>query len=43
MLPDFLTAMRLAEDSELILTLPERLVDVVGSDRLRRLPPQVDR
>lgn len=41
-LPDFLTAMRLAEDSELILTLPERLVDAVGSDRLRRLPPPLE-
>jgi DNA-binding transcriptional LysR family regulator len=41
-LPDFLTALRLVADTELILTLPERLVDVVGGGGLRRLPPPLE-
>lgn len=41
-LPDFLTALRLVADAELILTLPERLVDAVGGAGLRRLPPPLE-
>lgn len=41
-LPDFLTALRLVAESALILTLPERLVDVVGSAGLRRLAPPLE-
>ncbi len=41
-LPNFLSALRLVEDSELILTLPERLVDAVGGSGLRRLPPPLE-
>lgn len=41
-LPDFLTAMRLVADAELISTLPERLVDAVGGVGLRRLTPPLE-
>ena len=41
-LPDFLAALRLVEEAELITTLPERLLDAVGDAGLRRLRPPLE-
>lgn len=41
-LPDFLAALRLVEEAELITTLPERLLDAIGAAALRRLRPPLE-